>query len=638
MKKRLEDGGEQPPPPMADQIENSFTCKIDAVEDAQCPFEAIFEQVATGIAYVALSGQLLRVNRYICNMIGYQREELLQCSLFDFTPEEEKHVIRTFFERCIREGATGRTIEKRSVRKDGSLLWVSMTLSLVKKATGEPGYVIAVIQDISERKRAEEERYRLAQHKQEVLHGLLAMAEALVAVDDSERERREPLAEQGYVSTAVSEVGRRLAELTGSVLGGVYTMIAAIEPDQEHDDEKNESVRPIATFGTDPRYQAHLMDSLQGARLNEHFSPTQIECLRAGEMIFVASCRVSFEGKKRQDDAVCEVVVAPMRINGVLVGILVLEKGDSAKRSGEQIYTQDEMALIRAVARLAALALERERLLLERAEAKANAIVLREANRRMDEFLSIASHELKNPLAAIKGNVQLAERRLQSAIRRSLPSRESSSEEVDCFKGAFEALGIADRQVSRLNRLVGDLLDVSRIQVGKMEMHLAPVDLRTIVHEAVESQRLATPERSIHLKDPAMEPLFVQADRDRIEQVIINYLANAIKYSPEDSMVEVSLGIDDGEALIEVCDEGPGLSGDQLQLIWERFHQVNEGRKPLGSASGLGLGLYISKTIIEHHHGRYGVRSTPGAGSIFWFSLPLQNNSALVDVPRQEGS
>src|SRR3954465_182607 len=100
MKKKLEDGGEQPPPATTDRIENSFTCKIDAVEGAQCPFEAIFEQVATGIAYVALSGQLLRVNLYICNMTGYEREELLQCSLFDFTPEEDLHVIRTFFERC----------------------------------------------------------------------------------------------------------------------------------------------------------------------------------------------------------------------------------------------------------------------------------------------------------------------------------------------------------------------------------------------------------------------------------------------------------------------------------------------------------------------------------------------------------
>jgi signal transduction histidine kinase len=107
--------------------------------------------------------------------------------------------------------------------------------------------------------------------------------------------------------------------------------------------------------------------------------------------------------------------------------------------------------------------------------------------------------------------------------------------------------------------------------------------------------------------------------------VIINYLANAIKYSPEESMVEVKLDIDGGEALVEVCDEGPGLSGDQLHLIWERFHQVNEGKKSSGAASGLGLGLYISKTIIEQHYGRYGVRSTPGSGSIFWFSLPLQN-------------
>lgn len=422
MNTKLDNGGDTLPPTMAGRVEAPAICDG---EDSLCPFETIFEQVAIGIAYVATDGRLLRVNRYLCDITGYTHEELLQYSLLDLTPEGEKEAVREFFRAYLKEEASERSIEKHYIRKDGTLVWVSITPSLVKKATGEPDYLVVVVQDISERKRIEEERSRLEQQEQATTHAL------------------------------------------------------------------------------------------------------------------------------------------------------------------------------------------------------------REANRRMDEFLSIASHELKNPLAAIKGNVQLAERRLQSAMQRWLTRSESGSDNADLFKGTLEALGIADRQVSRLNRLVADLLDISRIQVGKMEMHMLPSDIRAIVREAVESQRLATPERVIHLSEPETEIPAVMADADRIEQVVINYLANAIKYSPDHSPVEVSLSLRDGEVLIEVRDEGPGLPGDQHQLVWDRFHQASEIRKQSSSASGLGLGLYISKTIIERHHGRYGVQSTPGTGSMFWFSLPMKSSECV---------
>src|SRR5207237_843795 len=115
--------------------------------------------------------------------------------------------------------------------KDGSLIWVSVTPSLVKKATGEPDYMIVVVQDISERKRAEEEQYRLEGRTQEVLDALLAIAEALVAVPDSEREESAYVLEgKGYVSTATSEIGHRLVDLIGSVLGCDRAIITAVEP------------------------------------------------------------------------------------------------------------------------------------------------------------------------------------------------------------------------------------------------------------------------------------------------------------------------------------------------------------------------------------------------------------------------
>ncbi len=617
---------------MKDQVEDTDGQRAAS---SLSPFEVIFEQAAIGIAHVAINGQLLHVNQYLCDITGYSQKELVRRTLLDRTLQEERSALRAIFQECINENVRGKSVEVRYIRKDGSLIWVSVTPSLVKKATGEPDYMIAVVQDISEHKRAEEEHYRLEGRTQEVLNALLAIAEVLVAVPDPDNEREPSVhkLEKGFVSTAASEVGRRLVELTGSVLGCKRAIIMAIEP-------TTDVIHPVAAFGPRPDYQAHLMGRLQDMKINEYFSDAHMERFRAGEILFLDWRREPLGGEQqidiRSDYEFGEVALAPLRIGDVLVGLLGLEKNGREKGNGEYPYTQDEISLIQATARLAALALEREHLLQERAAAQANTIALREANRRMDEFLSIASHELKNPLAAIKGNVQLAERRLQSALRRwsSLSSHSSQADGeganadlFNLFKGALEALGTADRQVSRLNRLVGDLLDISRIQVGKMEMHFEPSDLRTIVHDAVESQQMATPERLIHLIEPDVEAVPIQADADRIEQVVSNYLANAVKYSPLDRPIEVSLSMRGGEALVAVRDEGPGLSSDQQQLIWERFHQVKEIKQQLGTTSGLGLGLYISKTIIEQHHGCYGIQSALGAGSMFWFSLPLRHET-----------
>ena len=187
-----------------------------------------------------------------------------------------------------------------------------------------------------------------------------------------------------------------------------------------------------------------------------------------------------------------------------------------------------------------------------------------------------------------------------------------------------ELLLRTDRQVGRLNRLVDDLLDVSRIQAGHLEMLLAPCDFAAIVRESVEEQRQAWPRRTIRL-DLGADPAPVQADADRIGQVVANFLTNALKYSDDDRPVEVSLRRDGAELRLRVRDGGPGLDARGRAAVWDRFRRV-EGvavrSGGQGAAVGLGLGLYISKTIVERHGGRVGVDSAPGQGSTFWFCLP----------------
>jgi signal transduction histidine kinase len=297
-----------------------------------------------------------------------------------------------------------------------------------------------------------------------------------------------------------------------------------------------------------------------------------------------------------------------MRVGEQLIGLLVV--GQDAP---DAVSPEEHIALAGAVAQLLALVFERERLLYERAEAQATELALRAANQHMEEFLGMVSHELKTPLTSIKGNTQLAIRQLRTSMQT-----------FERILGLYES---AEQQSRRLNRLVDDLLDVSRAQAGHLELILAPCDLRTLVHDALQEQRKMWPGRSIDLEMDEEEALPLEADADRIVQVISNYLTNALKYSDPDRSVHISARRDGQEAYLAVRDEGPGLPEDEWERIWTRFHRVHniEVRSSTHtSQAGLGLGLYISKTVIEGQQGRVGVLSQRGVGSTFWFRLPLR--------------
>ncbi len=285
-----------------------------------------------------------------------------------------------------------------------------------------------------------------------------------------------------------------------------------------------------------------------------------------------------------------------------------------------QVLVRDESGLPSAILEINRDISERERMQREREEARANELALREANRRMDEFLGIVSHELRTPLTTIKGNVQLARLRLRSSLR-EVPA------DGDMLRSMLEEiqtmLARAERQVNVQNRMVSDLLDISRLEADKLELRLAPCDLATIVRETVEDQRSITPTRTIHLELEEEETAPVFADTERVGQVLSNYLTNALKFSPADCPVHVQLKKDDNRVRVSVSDEGVGLTPSEQERIWELFYQVPGIKRQRGSSVGLGLGLHICLAIIEQHQGEVGVESTKGKGSTFWFTLPL---------------
>ncbi len=256
---------------------------------------------------------------------------------------------------------------------------------------------------------------------------------------------------------------------------------------------------------------------------------------------------------------------------------------------------------------LAATQIERARAAREQA--------LREANQRMDEFLGIVSHELKNPLTAISLTVQMSKRRLTRAT--GDPHALEQARLV-----VIEDLERAERQLNLQNRLVNDLLDVSRVQANRLELVMEPCDLAVIARSVVEDLCLVNPDRTIRV-DVSPHEIPVRADVERIGQVITNYLTNALKYSTADQPIAVSLRAQGQQAWLGVRDEGPGLTEAEQVYIWQRFYRVEGIAVLSGTGVGLGLGLHICAELVACHHGQVGVQSEKGKGATFWFTLPL---------------
>lgn len=244
----------------------------------------------------------------------------------------------------------------------------------------------------------------------------------------------------------------------------------------------------------------------------------------------------------------------------------------------------------------------------------------KDLEQRKDAFIGMASHELRTPITSMKGNLQLAERRIARLVQQSEKLPGEGNKLIDEIAALIAR---SMRQIGVQTRLINDLLDVSRLQANKLELFPSLCDLVSIVRETVADQRAATPNRALLFEQEHAEPLFVMADADRIGQVVSNYLTNAIKYSPSSEPVEVGLSAYGRDARVWVRDRGPGLSREQQQQVWERFYQVPGLSVQSGSGQGLGLGLYICQTLISRHDGQVGVESVKGKGSTFWFTLPL---------------
>jgi two-component system CheB/CheR fusion protein len=221
---------------------------------------------------------------------------------------------------------------------------------------------------------------------------------------------------------------------------------------------------------------------------------------------------------------------------------------------------------------------------------------------KKDEFIGIASHELKTPLTSLKGYLQLIGNYKKEALPQTVKQFVSK----------------ADEAIIKLQNLVNDLLDVSKIQKGKLQFSKSTLNLTNVVYSCVESANHIYPQFAITCK--AEENLFVTGNFERLEQVLMNFINNSVKYSPVNRTILITAEKHPDYVQVSVTDHGIGLSDSQIELIFERFYRVDEKNF---SASGLGMGLYISSEIIKAHQGKIGVDSQLGQGATFYFQLPV---------------
>jgi signal transduction histidine kinase len=234
----------------------------------------------------------------------------------------------------------------------------------------------------------------------------------------------------------------------------------------------------------------------------------------------------------------------------------------------------------------------------------------KQAVKKKDEFISIASHELKTPLTTIKAYVQLLDRAIG---------------EEDPTKLYVDRALV---QIKKLDNLIVDLLDLSKIESGKLKFNKKLFRFESVLSNAVEMIRQTYPEYRVVRTGNADIQLY--GDEVRIEQVIINYLTNAVKYSPDNKEIHIETtvlpdGRLSGRLLVRVRDFGIGIRAEHQSNIFNKFYRVEESANRF---QGLGIGLYICAEIIRRHEGEYGVESEPGQGSVFYFSVPVRTDPA----------
>ena len=570
---------------------------------------AIFESIADAVIVYDREGNVLRANAADAEILGSRQppeapvRTLGERNQMFTVVDEDGHPMSSdqwpsarVLKGEVLRGSSAADILLRTV--DGQDIVLNASGAPVRDAEGNIVGGVLIGRDVTQRRRLEQQTH-------EALTALMTMAEALTSNDMTSSDN---------TLASARPAAMRLAELTRAVMGcervGVHVY-----------DLETRLAYTLAVAGL-TKEQEQLAAHTYTARMNN--PPETVKRLQAGDVVAIDLTCPPYDRWPNPLGS-RSILLAPISVGGPILGDISVDYGAVEHRP-----TAGEIAMARTIAKLAAQIIERGRLAHEREEARANALALVETTRRMDEFLSIAAHELKTPVTNSMLTVTLASVMLKRFIADSVVSQTAQDALMaDTLRPLLKLLERTSNHMDQLSRLVVDLLDISRIRDGKLEMRVGACNLADLVRDVVEEQRQLAPGRAIRLRLPAASRRApsVRADTDRIRQVVANYLSNALKYSRDGRQVNVEVRTDDEWARVSVRDHGPGVPRAEQRRVWECCYRVEGTQVLSGTSVGLGLGLYISRSIIEQHNGRVGLRSTEGQGAAFWFALPLVTSS-----------
>ncbi len=665
---------------------------------------ATFEQAAIGIAHLTLEQQWISVNQRYCEITGYAREEILEKKVEDLTYPDDVPASLEFIRRIRCGELPEYKIEERFLRKDGTVIWVNLTVSIVRSATGDPLYLVAFIEDITDRRDAQSQASRslsllratlestadgilvvdlngkilsfnqkmadmweipaevfacgddqrainaaldklvypeefltkvieLYRHPEEASYDVLelkdgrtferysqpqriddipvgrvwsfrdvtarrraeeqahalAREQAARAEAENSQKRAALLAEASRVLSASFDYQTTLAALVNLAVPalGDYCALDIVEAEDKFerigeahvDPAKSQLLREVATFPRSALTARHPL----------------IRVMTTGEPVLEADVtpafiRASFAeaGQRRIVEALepRSLICVPLVTSGKPLGALTLVTSGSGRR-----YEPADLSLAADLARRAAVVVEHARLFHE----------AQQATRARDDVLAVVAHDLRNPLNTVSMAVALM-------LESTPPERVQERRQVE----------IVRRAADRMNRMIQDLLDVKRMESGRLTIDARPEPASALINDTIDMLRPLAAGNTIRLEtsiDESLPP--VLADTARIQQVLSNLVGNAVKFTPRNGRITVCAERIDGEVRFGVIDTGPGIPPEQVPHIFGRFWQAKTSDR-----RGIGLGLAIAKGIVEAHNGRIWVESHVGLGSTFYFTLP----------------
>jgi PAS domain S-box-containing protein len=626
-------------------------------------FHTLVEHSADAIMLFTPDGTIIYANPSTARITGYTAQELVGMNSFAFIhPADKEHMLRLLTD-LIEQNEHSASLEYRLCRQDGTWCWIEGTITnLLSDLT--VGAIVYSFHDITIRKQQPADTqtaYANAEIQASRLVSIFETVNTALAVYDCDGNIK--CVNSAFRNLFALESDNDLAllqfdawckwasprDVEGKPLGqGLWSQLQALgkglpskQPTMKlitcdrtgRDFFLGISVFPtrdiagqitgcvIAYLDVSQQHQLELQLQYAERKLRSLVEANVVGIMvtdEAGHMYEVNDWMAQALGYSRE-----ELLSGRIRVQDILVPEYrgararawktLISQGSSLPE--EKIYICKDGSRLPVLVAAAAINQERNRALVVSLDISDR----KEAEQRREAFLSMVNHELRTPLTVIQGFLELALFYIGHMARTSV------GEQDDLHKLAT-MLQQAQQQVEIESRLVTELLDVSRMEMQKFSLSLQRCDLISLVRQVIANQQQMLPTRRLELELPLCAEVPVMADADRIEQVINNYLSNAFKYSPPDRTVSVSMRIEGMMVRISVHDQGPGLTPEQQKRIWERFYQV-ETTRYADTFEGLGLGLYIVRTIVAQHQGQVGVESIPGQGSTFWFMLPLADDT-----------